>query len=212
MTSKRLSANNNGAVESAAARLQAGELIAFPTDTVYGVGANPFDELAIDRLYQAKGRSLEKGIPVLLADAADLPKVASTVPPVAHRLIARFWPGPLTLILPKRPGLPPNLTSDENIAVRVPDNEVARRFIRAAGGAVATTSANQSGAAPAENAAEAEAALGEWITIVLDGGPVVHGIASTIVDCTTSPIQILRPGPIDAAAIRLTAKESAWVA
>ena len=197
----RLDANQPTAVEEAAALIRAGALVAFPTDTLYGVGANAFSSEAIGKLYLAKGRDSEKGIPILLADAADLHLVVEETPDTALALIAAFWPGPLTLILPNKDGLPANLSRTNSIAVRVPDKAITRRLISEAGGAIAATSANRSGETPARSAPEALAALGEDITAVLDGGPVEHGWASTILDCTVLPPKIIRHGPIDAKAL-----------
>ncbi|MCI0396288.1 MAG: threonylcarbamoyl-AMP synthase [Chloroflexi bacterium] len=198
MDTRILDARQPGAIEEAARQLKRGQLVAFPTDTLYGVGADPFNGEAIDRLYQAKERPLEKGIPVLLADVADLEKMVKAVPAVARPLMARFWPGPLTLIMPRRADLPAALSPNEGIAVRIPDNAVARRFIRAAGGAVATSSANRAGEAPACDAHEALVALRGLVAVVLDGGLVHYGQASTILDCTCHPPQLLREGPIAA--------------
>lgn len=191
-----LNASAPGAVEEAAGLILAGELVAFPTDTLYGVGSSIADGLAIRRLFEAKERPLDKGIPILLADAGDVDLVATRVPPLARAFMARFWPGPLTIIVPRLAGLPAILAPGHSVAVRVPDHLVARRFIRAAGGALATTSANLSGLPPARDAAEALAALDGRIAAVLDGGAVQVGRASTIVDCTVSPPKILRRGPI----------------
>lgn len=203
MKSEHLSADEPQTVDRAAALLLDGKLVVFPTDTVYGLGAHAFKERAIVALFQVKGRSLEKGIPILLADAADLDKVAQNVPPVAEELMARFWPGPLTLIVPRHSRLPDNLSPDENIAVRVPDNRIARAIIAAAGGAVATSSANRSGEAPAREAQEALRTLSGLVAAVVDGGPAAHGKPSTIVDCTTAPPEILRVGALDPAALSL---------
>ncbi len=191
-------------IETAAASLKNGRLIAFPTDTVYGVGANPFDENAIARLYAVKERPFSKAIPVLLATLDDVAQVAVNVPPVAHELMAQHWPGALTIIVPRRPDLPANLSPNDTIAVRVPDSATARAFIQAAGGAVAATSANRTGEPPAETAAMALAALDGGITAVLDGGADLTGFGkpvrstppSTIIDCTQSPPRILRQGGI----------------
>lgn len=183
-------------IEYAAALLKQGQLIAFPTDTLYGVGADVFSPSALKHLYEAKGRPLNKGIPILLAGTADIHRVTSQIPPLAYPLMARYWPGPLTLVLPKHPSLPDLISPGNTVAVRVPDNDVARQFIAAAGGAVATSSANRSGETPACTAAEARDALSGSVAAVLNGGPVDHGIASTILDCTQSPPLILRPGPI----------------
>jgi L-threonylcarbamoyladenylate synthase len=196
MNTRRLDAAQIGAIEEAAAILRQGEVVAFPTDTLYGVGCYPFNGAAINRLYAVKQRPAEKGIPILLADPADLDRVAAALPPVAAVLAERFWPGPLTLIVPKAAGLPEAISPNDNIAVRIPDHPVARAFIRAAGGSVATSSANTSGSRPARDAAEAYAALAGRIAAVLDGGHVQHGLPSTILDCTTSPPCLLRPGPV----------------
>ena len=201
MKTEFLDANEAGAIARAAitraaALIDAGEVVAFPTDTLYGVGVNPFDAAAIERLYIVKGRSLDKGIPILLADEADLARVAINIPPLAYRLIAEHWPGPLTLILPKHPDLPANISPNENIAVRIPDHAVGRELIRRAGGCVAASSANLSGQPGATTAAEAHAALQGMIAAVLDGGPVAHGLASTILDCTVDPPVALRNGAL----------------
>lgn len=207
METKRLKAEQSGAIEEAAKLLKAGHLIAFPTDTLYGVGADTSNPSAIQKLFASKGRPLEKGIPILLSDVDYLGKIVSQTPNIAMRLAQNFWPGPLTLILPKRDSISKIISPDENIAVRVPDNDVAREFIRAAGGAVATSSANRSGEPPALDAQEAVAALGDSIAAVLDGGKVSLGIASTIVDCTVSPPRILRQGPLTAEELSLAEVE-----
>ena len=196
MQSKLLNADQTGAIEEAARLLKSGHLIAFPTDTLYGVGADILNAQAIQQLYVAKGRSLKKGIPVLLSDIGKLEDIVRQTPDFALSLAQKFWPGPLTLILPKQDHIPGIISPDDNVAVRVPDNDVARKFIRAAGGMVVTSSANRSGEPPAQNAQEALAALGDSIAAVLDGGRVVLGVASTIVDCTISPPRILREGPL----------------
>jgi L-threonylcarbamoyladenylate synthase len=193
---RHLQANQPGTITEAAETLKQGHLVVFPTDTVYGVGADAFHAAAIRRLYRVKQRPFHKGIPILLADIDDLAKVARHVPDVARTYMDRFWPGPLTLILPKRSGLPAVLSPNEGIAVRIPDHNVARALIRGAGGAVATSSANRSGQPPAGDAGQALSALGGLVAAVLDDGPSPGGIASTIVDCTGTPPRIVRRGPI----------------
>lgn len=195
MQTKLIPAERPGAIEEAAALLQQGQLVAFPTDTLYGVGADAFNPAAIARLYRAKRRPAEKGIPILLADLDDLEKVVADVPELARTLMAQYWPGPLTLILPRRPGVPAALSPNTGVAVRIPDHALARRLIRAAGGAVAASSANLAGAEPATTAAEALATLQGQVAAVLDGGPAAHGQASTVLDCTTDPPRLLRRGP-----------------
>ncbi len=199
VTTLRLDAADPATIAVAAEHLRRGLPVVFPTDTVYGIGVLPFDAAAIERLYAAKGRPAEKGIPVLLADPADVAQVAANIPPAAAALMARFWPGPLTLIVPRRPALPENLSPDDTVAVRVPDHAVARALIRAAGGAVAATSANVSGQPPARSADEAVVALAGRAAAVVDDGPSPRGRASTIVDCTAQPPVILRAGPLSAA-------------
>jgi L-threonylcarbamoyladenylate synthase len=203
METQLLNAQQPDAVAQAADWLRQGYLVAFPTDTVYGVGVHAFNAAAIEQLYEAKQRSLTKGIPILLADPDDLDKVTQDVPDAAQRLMARFWPGPLTLIVPRHPDLPANISPNDSIAVRIPDCEVARALIRAAGGTVATTSANQSGQPPAQIGAAALAALDGWVTAVLDDGPTPGGVPSTIITFVDDALRIIREGPITAADLSL---------
>jgi len=183
-------------IAQTAVYVRAGGLVVIPTDTLYGVGCNAFDETAIRRLYQVKQRPFSKAIPVLLADPEDLHKVTSFVPPLAQSFIDQYWPGALTIVLPKRAELPPSLSPDDTIAVRIPDHEAARAVIRAAGGAMAVTSANLSGEPPAETAVQALAYLDGLVTAVLDAGRAPMGQASTVLDCTISEPVVLRQGPV----------------
>lgn len=185
-----------GAVDRVAAYVRQGRLVALPTDTVYGVGCAAFNEAAIRRLYAVKQRPYHKAIPILLADLADLTAVTAHILPVAQALMRRYWPGPLTIILPKHPALPAVLSPNESVAVRIPDHPVARALIRAAGGAMAVTSANLSGQPPAQTAAQAAAYLGDGATAILDDGPAPMGQASTIVLCDGEQIRVIRSGPV----------------
>lgn len=203
METRLLNAQQPNAVSLAAGWLRQGQLVAFPTDTVYGVGVDAFNAAAIEQLYRAKQRPISKGIPILLADLADLDKVTQDIPAVARRLMARFWPGPLTLIVPCRSYVPANISPNDSIAVRIPDCDVARALIRAAGGAVAATSANQSGQPPAQTGLEALAALAGVVTAVLDDGPTPGGVPSTIITFVDGVLRIIREGPITAAALSL---------
>ena len=185
-------------VARAAALLRAGELVAFPTDTVYGVGAIVWDATAVDKLYAAKLRALDKAIPVLLADPADIALVARDLPPAALRIAEHFWPGPLTLVVPRAECVPDEVTAGgDTVAVRVPDHDLARALIRAAGAPLATTSANLSGQPSPVTAQEVAAQLGERIGLILDGGRCPGGVPSTILDLTQPQPRILRPGPIN---------------
>ena len=203
MDTLHLRATEGDAIAETAKLIRAGKLVIFPTDTVYGIGAAAFSQEAIAALYRAKERPAAKGIPLLLADETDLEKVARSLPTVARELAAAFWPGPLTLIVPGRPELPENLSQNENVAVRIPDNGVARALIRAAGGAVAASSANRSGEAPAVDAQEALATFRGIVAAVLDDGPATHGEPSTIVDCTSDPPAVLRSGALSPTDLQL---------
>ncbi|MEM7116524.1 MAG: L-threonylcarbamoyladenylate synthase [Chloroflexota bacterium] len=191
-----LQAEAAGAIEQTAVFLKQGQLIVLPTDTVYGVAANAFDGAAVEQLYVVKKRPLSKPIPVLLADPEALSLVADGIPSLAQQLIARYWPGALSLIVPKKASLPEALSPNAGVAVRIPDCPVARAVIRAAGGAVAATSANLSGEEPALTAVSAYEALGEQVAAVLDNGPSLGTIASTVIDCLGPTPKIIRPGPI----------------
>ena len=182
MKTRLLPADAPGAVEEAATALENGELVAFPTDTVYGLAAG-HDH--IRKLYLAKDRPKDKRIPILLSDASNL-EASAIVTPAARALAARFWPGPLTIVLvaPRR----------GTIAFRVPANDVARRLIAASGGGLPVTSANRSGRPNTTTAVEVLEQLDGRIAIVLDGGPSPATRSSTIVDCTTDQITILREG------------------
>ena len=184
-----LQADAPGAVEEAAAALGRGELVAFPTDTVYGLAAG-HDHLS--KLYVAKDRPKEKRISVLLSDATNL-EASALVTPAARALAEKFWPGPLTLVLvaPRR----------GTMAFRVPDHAVARRLIAASGGGLPVTSANRSGQADARTAEEVLEQLEGRIALVLDGGKTTGGVPSTVVDCTTDQIKIIREGAIGTAQI-----------
>jgi L-threonylcarbamoyladenylate synthase len=179
----------------ALALLRAGEPIAFPTDTVYGVGAAVRDA-AVLRLYAVKRRPRTQAIPLLIADTADLALVAAEVPSMALRL-ARLWPGALTLVLPAAPGLPPELLAGgATVAVRLPDHTWLRALIRALGGPLAATSANLHGGRDPQTAQDVAAQLGGELALIAEGGPTPGPVPSTIVDCTGAEPQLLRAGAL----------------
>lgn len=196
MQTQFLTADQPKAIEQAATLLKQGQIVIFPTDTLYGIGVNAYNPSAIDQLYEAKERSLDKGVPILIGDWEMAEKVATNIPRLAYAAMTRFWPGPLTVILPKHPSLPANIAPTDTVAVRLPNHWLTRQLIRLAGGAVAASSANLSGQAPAGTAQEAFDIFSGRVAAVFDGGPVSYGVASTILDCTVSPPQIVRPGPI----------------
>lgn len=182
--------------------LNKGGLVAFPTDTVYGVGTLVFNSKAVELIYVAKDRPIEKAIPVLIAEAKDMDKVGMDIPDMARRIAARFWPGPLTCIIPKKPTLPESVSATSTIGVRVPDHDVARALLRTTG-PMAVTSANISGQASPSTAEEVFAQLGGRISLIIDGGKTPGGVPSTLVDCTSDDIKILREGPISLEEIKL---------
>jgi L-threonylcarbamoyladenylate synthase len=175
--------------------LQAGGLVAFPTDTVYGVGALAFENAAIESIYTAKQRPIEKAIPILIGGMEDLDQVAIDIPAMALTFAQHFWPGPLTCIVPKRETLPPAVSATSTVAVRIPDHPDARALLRAVG-PMAVTSANISGQPSPSTAREVYEQLNGRIPLILDGGRTPGGVASTLVDCSGNTPVILREGPI----------------
>jgi L-threonylcarbamoyladenylate synthase len=195
-------ANQTDAVSKALDTLQAGGLVAFPTDTVYGVGALAFDAVAVESIYLAKDRPVEKAIPILIGGLEDLDKVTATISPMAVKLAARFWPGPLTLVVPKHPNLPDVVSVSPTVGVRMPDHPVARELLRAAG-PMAVTSANISGQDSPKTAGDVSRQLNGRIPLILDGGETPGGVPSTVVDCSGAEPVILREGPITLKDIQL---------
>jgi L-threonylcarbamoyladenylate synthase len=183
-------------LDRALALLRAGEPIAFPTDTVYGVGAAALNAAAVARLYTVKRRPLTQAIPLLIADEADLPLVAGEVTPTVRRL-ARLWPGALTLVVMAAPGLPSELLAGgATVAVRLPDHMWLRSLIRALGMPLAATSANLHGGRDPQTAEDVAAQLGGALPLVVDGGPTPGPLPSTIVDCVGDEPRLLRAGAL----------------
>ncbi|MGI6069146.1 MAG: L-threonylcarbamoyladenylate synthase [Blautia sp.] len=177
--------------------LKAGGLVAFPTETVYGLGGNAMDPSASKKIYAAKGRPSDNPLIVHIAELEDLEKVAAEVSREARLLAETFWPGPLTMILPKAEAVPVETTGGlDSVAVRMPDHPTALALIRAGGGFVAAPSANTSGRPSPTTAAHVAEDLGNAIEMILDDGPVGIGIESTIVDLTEDVPTVLRPGYI----------------
>ena len=180
--------------------IRSGGLIAFPTDTLYGLGCDPHLPIALQKVYAAKGRSASKAIPVLISSPKQLTDLVSGLPEQACNLMEQYWPGALTLVLPKNPALPPDLTPYPGLAVRMPDHPFALSLLDQTG-PLAVTSANLS---DHENPRDAQGVLQQLeglVDLVLDGGELTGGLASTIIDCMGSEPKLLREGPIPFSAI-----------
>ncbi|MHB0989387.1 MAG: L-threonylcarbamoyladenylate synthase [Bellilinea sp.] len=196
-----LPATDSQAIQAALLVLQAGGLVAFPTDTVYGLAADPFNPVAIERLYAAKERDMSKAIAVLVGTVEQLSQITPGLSTQAEALAARFWPGALTLVVSRRAELPAQLSALPTIGVRMPDHPFALNLLQASG-PLATTSANRSGADNPLTADDVLDQLGGRIELVLDGGRCPGGVPSTVVDCTIPDVRVLREGAISAEDIR----------
>ena len=189
-------ANHPACIEQAAFLLRQGQLVCYPTDTVYGIGATASNEDAIRRLYAVKGRTPNKPLPLLIAEPADAGRYAE-ITPVAHRLMSRFWPGPLTIVLRKSAGLRSRALAGQNtVGLRVPDNDVPRSLVKMLGEPLTGSSANRSGARPPVSAAEVAFSLGEMVSLVIDGGRASGEVESTVVDVTGAAPVIVREGAV----------------
>lgn len=184
-------------LQQAVAILREGGIVAYPTDTVYGLGADAFNEAAVKRIFEVKQRPLDQPLSVLLAEKEDLSQVAATITDTAWQLAESFLPGGLTLVLQKAPKVPQWVTAGgDTVAVRVPDHPLAQLLIRGLGKPLIGTSANLSGLPSAVNAREVKNQLRNTVDFVLDGGICPGGIESTIVDVTGVSVSILRQGAV----------------
>jgi L-threonylcarbamoyladenylate synthase len=189
-------------IMQAAECIKQGGLIAYPTETVYGLGVDPFNGQALLRLFEAKGRAAEKALIVLIRGPQDLPVLTSEIPPIAQSLIDTFWPGPLTLIFKAHHKLPKELLGGrDTIALRHSSAAIAQSLVETLNGPLTSTSANKSGSPPAQSATEVETQLGNQLDIILDGGPSPQSQPSTVLDISTSLPKILREGVITAEAL-----------
>jgi L-threonylcarbamoyladenylate synthase len=188
---------DDAAIARAAAAIARGEVVAYPTETFYGLAVDPCNAHAIERVFDAKGRRSDEPLPLIASDLAQVERWFGVLSPQAAALARRFWPGPLTLVLllPADRPLPAVLTAGRaNIAVRVPAHPLARALAQAAGGAITATSANPSGAPPASTADEVVRTLADRIAMVIDGGATPGGAPSTIVDVQAQPPRLVRAG------------------
>ena len=185
------------AIKRAASALRQGKLVIFPTETVYGLAADAFDAGAAARVFAAKRRPFDEPLPVQIGEKQDIKKVAASVPETGRKLIDRFFPGPLTLVLEKHANVPEIVTANSpKIGVRMPNHPVALELIWEFGCPIIATSANISGGLEPRTAADAVAQIGESVEVVLDAGPATLGQVSTVVDVTETPPRIIRPGAL----------------
>lgn len=197
--SQKAGAASSGPVAAAADILRRGGLVAFPTETVYGLGADASNDIAVARIYKVKGRPPVHPLIVHIADAGQLPRWAREIPESAMRLAARFWPGPLTLVLKRADGVRDSVTGGQDtIGLRVPGHPVALELLNAFGGGIAAPSANRFGFVSPTTAEHVRRDLGDDVDMVLEGGPCEVGIESTIVDLSRGRAVVLRPGKISA--------------
>jgi L-threonylcarbamoyladenylate synthase len=197
MKTRVMLAGDSKTIQHAGRLLRSGQVVAFPTDTVYGVGAHAFQTEAVAALYAAKNRPTAKAIPILVAQIEDVARVARTVPAVAWELVERFWPGGLTLVLPRAAKVPPIVTAGgDTVAVRCPDHSIPLALMNALGAPLAATSANLSGQPSPTTARQVVMQLASRVPLIIDGGECPGGVPSTVVDLSVSPPRLLRAGAI----------------
>jgi L-threonylcarbamoyladenylate synthase len=186
------------AVSAALTALKRGEVIAFPTETLYGLGADALNFAAVEKVYRLKGRDPQNPIPVLVADRTMLGSLVSDIPRLADKLIARFWPGPLTIVLPARGDIsPPLVNASGGIAVRISSQSIAADLVKALGRPITATSANPTGEPPARTASEAEKYFAGQIAVSIDGGELTSKTGSTVIAIVGDALRIIRLGDID---------------
>jgi L-threonylcarbamoyladenylate synthase len=187
-----------GQLDEAGAVVRRGGLVAFPTESFYGLGADALDEAAVARVFRAKGRPETKPVLVLVESIAMAASLVADLSGQARGLMARHWPGPLTLVLNARPHVPVALTAGTGtVGVRMPGHRIALALVRAAGRPITAPSANPSGAPPPTTAADVRAYFPDALDLILDGGTTAGGSGSTVADCTVWPPRVLRAGPIE---------------
>lgn len=188
---------DRSSLDEAVAALRAAELVVYPTETFYGLGADPFSTAALERLFAAKGRDAEKTVALIAADADSALALAREVSPVARRLADTFWPGALTLVLPARADLPDAIVGiGGGVGVRVSPHPVARALAAGLGHPVTATSANRAGEPPARTLGEARAALGDKVKVFLEGGTLTAAAPSTVVAVEDDAWRLIRAGAI----------------
>jgi len=198
-------------LKEASGILRKGGVVAYPTDTVYGLGADAFNREAVERIYRIKQRAYDQPFSVLIAETSDLTRLASAVSDTARGLMERFWPGGLTLVLSKTPEVPLwVIAGGPTIAVRIPEHPMTLALIRSLGGPLIGTSANLSGRPSCTTAAEVRDQLGDSVDYILDGGRCPGGVESTVVDVTGEYPMILREGAVSREAIERFCRMMSW--
>ncbi len=192
-----LPATSKQAIRKACRLMHEGEAIAFPTDTVYGLGAKAFERFAVRQVFHLKQRDRNKGVPIFIPQIDDLNLVARNVPNSAWPLLQHFWPGSLTVVLQKTENLPDDVTGGEDtVAIRIPDHPICFELLTKMGCPIVATSANLANEPTPDTAQGVADQLGEQLPLVLDGGPSPTAYPSTIIDLSTTPPRLLRSGPI----------------
>lgn len=190
-------AATDAAIDRAATLIRSGGLVAIPTETVYGLATDALDSESVDRIFRAKGRPATNPLIVHVADQGMARSLASAWPAAAEAITSHFWPGPVTVVVPKHHDVPDIVTAGgPMVALRCPAHRLTRRLIERSGCPLAAPSANRSEALSPTRASHVLESLGDRVDLILDGGPCTHGIESTVVDCTATPPRILRPGPV----------------
>jgi L-threonylcarbamoyladenylate synthase len=186
---------SRGNILTASRIVKRGGLVVYPTDTVYGLGCDPFNVTAVKQVFKVKGER-EKPLPIMASSIDHVEKIAS-LSPKTEKVAKWFWPGPLTLIVPKKPILPEVVTCNLNsVGVRVPNHAIALQLINLSNGLLVGTSANRTGEKPPQTAPEAARQLGEEVDVILDSGPTTFGVPSTVADLTSKKLRILREGAV----------------
>jgi L-threonylcarbamoyladenylate synthase len=189
---------DNDETRKLAARIVSnGGLIAFRTDTFYGLGADPLNDLAVARIKTLKGREDGKPILLLIAEAPDVDPLIASSSEVFNLLVKHFWPGPLTIVVPSSPDLPEEITAGtSSVGLRLPDDDEVRKLVAACGGRLTATSANHSGSEAARSAADVERYFPAGVDLIVDGGEVSATKPSTVIDATVNPLRLIREGAI----------------
>jgi L-threonylcarbamoyladenylate synthase len=188
-------------LEAAIAAVRAGDLVVYPTETFYGLAADPESPLALDKIFALKGRLPDQPIALIATDEASAFALAVEVPLCARRLAAAFWPGPLTIVLPARTGLPSAILGPGGVGVRVSSHPIARALAASLGRPITATSANLSGQPPITSSADLHPSLRDKVKVILEGGVLAGGAPSTVIECSRDGYRIVRVGAISEKAI-----------